>query len=260
MPELPDLQVFSKNLNKILDGKTIKGIKVLNKKKLNVPDTSLQDALVNAKIKAVEMDGKELRTVMNNGNVLGIYLMLHGQMSLFENEDDHQPQTILSVYFDNGKILSLTDYQGLATITLNPEVNTIPDALSKELTFGYFEGKLKSVRGAIKNVLLDQKILRGIGNAYADEILWDARIAPGSTANKLPADKIKVLLKSVKKVLKDAEMQILSSNPEIISGEVRGFLLIHNAKNTHSPSGSVIKQTTSGSRKTYYTEEQELFK
>lgn len=259
MPELPDLQVFSKNLSKQLCGKTIKEIKVVNSKRLNVPVASLKKAMEDARIKAINREGKELRVVLDNGNILGMHLMLHGQLSLYKDKNEHK-DIILSIHFTDDKVLALADFQGLATATLNPEVNKAPDALSSELNFEYLKEQLHKIRGAIKNVLLDQKIMRGIGNAYADEILWDARIAPLSASNKLPAEKIKELVNSIKKVLMDAEKQIISSHPDIISGEVRDFLLIHNPKNTHSPSGAIINQVTAGSRKTYYTDEQELYK
>ena len=116
-----------------------------------------------------------------------------------------------------------------------------------------------SGRAIVKNVLLDQKVIRGIGNAYADEILWDAGISPFSISNKIPTASIKALVKSIKHVLEHAEKQIKKTNPDIISGEVRDFLLIHNAKKDKSPSGAAILQKTAGGRKTYYTDEQELF-
>jgi formamidopyrimidine-DNA glycosylase len=107
---------------------------------------------------------------------------------------------------------------------------------------------------------MDQKVIRGIGNAYADEILWHALISPLSVCNKIPEDKIKTLAKSIKTVLHDAIKKILKSHPDIIKGEVRDFLVIHNSSKKKSPTGAEIKQTTIGGRKTYYTDEQELYK
>ena len=106
---------------------------------------------------------------------------------------------------------------------------------------------------------MDQQVLRGIGNAYADEILWEAGISPFSVSNKIPAEKVKELAKAIKKVLKDAEKQIVKSHPDIITGEVRDFLKIHNAKKKESPTGAAIEHGTVNSRKTYYTKEQELY-
>ncbi|HXL58066.1 MAG TPA: hypothetical protein VN958_17510 [Chitinophagaceae bacterium] len=61
-------------------------------------------------------------------------------------------------------------------------------------------------------------------------------------------------------MLQDAEKQILKTHPDIISGEVRDFMNIHNPKKKQSPAGADIHYKTVSSRKTYYTDEQELFK
>ncbi len=68
----------------------------------------------------------------------------------------------------------------MATPTLNPAPSAAPDALSEEVNFEFLKTLLSTKKGSIKNILLDQKLIRGIGNAYADEILWDARISPFS--------------------------------------------------------------------------------
>ncbi len=68
-----------------------------------------------------------------------------------------------------------------------------------------------SRKAAIKNVLLDQDIIRGIGNSYSDEILWRTRISPFSKANAIPDEKIKELATTIKKVLKEATEKILKT-------------------------------------------------
>jgi len=68
------------------------------------------------------------------------------------------------------------------------------------------------------------------------------------------------LLKSIKGVLQKAEKSILKTHPDIISGEVRDFMLIHNSKKDKSPTGATIQVESTGGRKTYFTKEQKLFK
>ena len=258
MPELPDLQAFSYNLNKKLAGKTLKKVHLVNKKKATSSESAFKKGLEKQKLKKIERVGKELHLQFSNGTVLGLHLMLRGQLYLFEGENDHK-YTIIELLFDDDTGLAMADYQGQATPTLNPEKRDAPDAMSDEMTYSFLKEKLQT-KAAIKNVLLDQHVIRGIGNAYADEILWHAGISPFSISNKIPDNKIKALAKAIKSVLKNAEKQILKSNPDIISGEVRDFLDIHNSKKKESPTGGAIKHSVVGSRKTYYTEEQELFK
>lgn len=258
MPELPDLQVFSRNLSKLLKGKTVKEVKVPTSKKLNVPVKTLQQSLEEQELKKVVRVGKELHFEFGNGEVLGLHLMLRGQLHLFEEKNSNK-NTIISLLFDDDTGLAMTDGFKAATPTLNPEERDTLDALSPDMNAAFLEEQFSRTRSAVKNVLLDQQIIRGIGNAYADEILWEAGISPFSAANKIPKAKVKALAKAIKEVLQKAEKQILKEHPDIISGEVRDFMAIHNPKKTHSPTGGEIQHKAVGGRKTYYTEEQELY-
>lgn len=256
MPELPDLNVFARNLDKKLGGKKIEKINVRNKSKLKVPVSELKKEIEGSELKKVYREGKELHFEFSNRNILGMHLMLKGNLHL----EADQKHTIAEIHFDGDDVLSLTDYQGAATITLNPVLKDSPDALSDDVDYKFLKQKLSKKRTNIKTFLLDQNIIRGIGNAYADEILWESKIHPESVCNKIPDDKIEALAKDIKSVLKEAEKQILKINPDIISGEERGFLKIHNSKKKESPAGMKIHNKMLNSRITYYTDEQELYK
>lgn len=255
MPELPDLEVFSHNLNKKLAGKTLKWLNV-NSRKAKVSADEMQQALHGKTLKKVYRSGKELYFDFGK-HTLALHLMLHGQLHLFNDRNENK-YTVLDMNFNDGEGLALTDFQGAATPTLDPPESEAPDAMSKTVNEKWFIEKLGKKRSAIKTILLDQKFIRGIGNAYADEILYDAGISPFSAANKIPEKKVKQLAKSVHKVLTHAEEQIKKSKPDIISGEFRDFLLVHHTRKKETPKGEkiLIKE---GSRKTYYTESQELF-
>jgi formamidopyrimidine-DNA glycosylase len=257
MPELPDLQVFSANLNKAVKNKVVKKVTVPVAKRLNVSVPVLKKGIEGQKIKQVSRNGKELFVQFENDNLLALHLMLHGNLYFFERADEHK-HIILELLFEDDTGLALTDWQKAAVVTFNPEPKEAPDALSDRITVSYIKSALNK-RAAIKNVLLDQKVIRGIGNAYADEILWDAGISPFSVSAKIPDEYVKALARSIKKVLRNAEKQIKKSNPDIITGEVRDFLLIHNARQRTSPDGKEIEQKIAGGRKTYYTAAQKLF-
>ncbi len=257
MPELPDLQVFSRNLDKKLSGQIVKAATLVNGAKIKTPAADFKKALVGQELLKVYREGKELRFEFKNGTMLGMHLMLHGNLYFFEKRNE-QKFTIFELLFKNNTGLALTDYQRMAKPILNPGPSDAPDSLSTTVNFKFLKEKLGK-KTLIKTLLLDQHIIRGIGNAYADEILWTARISPLSVSNKIPDEKIKQLAKAIKSVLKNAEKKILKHSPEIITGEVRDFLDIHNSSKTSSPTGAPIKQEIINSRKTYYTDEQELF-
>lgn len=257
MPELPDLEVFSKNLNKQFAGKILRQVVVKVENKLNAFAKDFQKHLKNQTLKKIFREGKELYFEFGNKSVLALHLMLKGQLYIFNKKNDHK-YTIIELLFEDDSGICMTDYQKQATPRLNPDKPVAPDALSTSITPGFLK-KVFQNKIPVKKILMDQHVIRGIGNAYADEILWDAGISPFSIANKIPGKKIDQLVKSIRSVLKQAEEQIVKKDPGIISGEVRDFLKIHNSKKTHSPGGSPIQVKTLASRKTYFTSEQQLF-
>ena len=142
---------------------------------------------------------------------------------------------------------------------LNPEDKEGIDALDRKLNYK----KLKEIlqrKTNVKNVLLDQNSIRGIGNGYSDEILWQSKISPFSVAAAIPDDQVKILAKNIKKVLKGASTKISKKYPDLIQGEVRDFMRIHTKKRTESPTGATIKTAERGMLKTFYTDEQVLYK
>ena len=258
MPELPDLQVFRKNLEKKFAGKKLIKITVTGSKiKVKLPEAALKK-LEGKKLEGINREGKELFFVFEGDQTLAFHLMLNGEFHFF-NESNNKNK-ILDLLFEDKTGLALTDWQQYANVKLNPEIPKVPDAFSKEFNEEYLEHGFKKYKSKrIKDLLIDQKFVRGIGNAYVDEILWDTKIHPLSKAGKIPIEVIKELYKSINKVLVDAEEEITKRDPEIIRGEIRDFLKVHNSKFTHSPTGGIIKKENIGSRITYYTDEQILY-
>jgi len=253
MPELPDILVFAKNLDAVFAGKVLRKIKVVNGKKLADTATALSKALEGKRLKKIYRSGKELRFDFEGGTLAGIHLMLTGDMFIFEKENSHH-STIIELYFEGDKNLALTDRMRNAYFRLNPEDKAGVDAM--ELDFKTLKGILNR-KTTIKNILLDQELIRGIGNGYSDEILWETRISPYSIASAIPDEKIKELVKVIPALLTDAAKKIDKAHPGKINDEAKEFLKIH--RNPHkSPTGRPIQVDTKGSRKTYYTDEQVL--
>lgn len=255
MPELPDVEVFSKNLDKALSGEKLIKVKVVNGKKLADTAKALSKNLDGKILKKIYRSGKEFRFEFEDGTILGLHLMLTGDMFLFSGKNEHH-STIAELYFEGDKNLALTDRMRNANIKLNPIDKEGMDAM--ELDFKYLK-KIFDRKTTIKNVLLDQDLIRGIGNGYSDEILWEARISPYSIASAIPDEKIKELVKIIPKLFNDAVEKINKSHPGIINNEVKEFLKIHRKVNEKSPTGYPIHIDTKGSRKTYYTDEQKLY-
>jgi formamidopyrimidine-DNA glycosylase len=255
MPEIPDVEVFSRNLNKALTEKKLIKVKVVNGKKL--PDTAkaLSINLEGKILKRIYRSGKEFRFEFQDGTLLGLHLMLTGDMFLFSGKNEHH-STIVELYFEGDKNLALTDRMRNAQIKLNPIDKDGVDAM--ELDFKYLK-KIFNRKSTIKTILLDQDLIRGIGNGYSDEILWEARISPYSVASAIPEEKIKELVKIIPAVLKEATQKIDKAFPGRVNDEVKEFLKIHRKVDAKSPTGYPIHIDTKGSRKTYYTDEQVVY-
>ena len=258
MPELPDVEVFSRNLNKIFAGKRLTRIKIVNGKKLSHTATQFTKALKGKLLKRIYRSGKELRFEFADGTLLGLHLMLTGDIFVFEGKNDHH-STIAKLYFNDGKGFALTDRMRNANIKLNPINKAGVDAISKKLNFKYLKQALKR-KTNIKRVLTDHNVIRGIGNSYSDEILWQTRISPYSIANAIPDPKVKELASAIKRILKKEINQIDKKFPGKVNGEVKDFLKIHTKKETKSPTGAKIIIDKKGMMKTYYTKEQKLYK
>ena len=258
MPELPDLEVFATNLEKRFKNKELKEIHFSHAGKLNVPVAEAKKTLEGQKVSTIYRSGKTLHFKFKDDNILQIHLMLHGEIHLSES-DEKLKSELFRLTFKDSFALILTDFQKAATATLNPEVPDVPDAFSPKLSAAQLKEILAKKKGAIKTVLLDQKVLRGIGIAYADEILWKSRISPFSVSKNIPEDQVSELAKAIHSVLANGIKQIKKSNPDQISGEVRDFMAIHNNKKKESPAGSTIIIDKKSSRKTYYTDEQVLY-
>jgi formamidopyrimidine-DNA glycosylase len=227
---------------------------VVNGKKL--PDTAaaLSKNLVHKKLERIYRSGKEFRFLFSGNTLLGLHLMLTGDLFIFSDKNDHH-STIVEFYFEGGENLALTDRMKNASIKLDPEDRPGVDAL--KLDFKYLK-EIFDRKTTIKNILLDQDLIRGIGNGYSDEILWEARISPYSVAAAIPDAKIKELVKIIPHLLKEATHKIEHAYPGRINDEVKEFLKIHRNKDK-SPTGKQIHIDTKGKRKTYYTDEQKLY-
>lgn len=257
MAELPDLTVFAATLNRRFKGKTLAKLTVTVAKKLNVTIAKITKALEGKKLIEVIRDGKTLQFHFGENQILGLHLMLRGQLELLEKDSLPPRYQILAFEFKDGRGFAVTDMQKMATPTLNPAKVDTPDALAVD--FDSFAGGLAKKRAVIKTVLMDQRFIRGIGNSYSDEILWHAKIAPLSIANAIPKKEVKLLYKSIRFVLETAIKEISKENGDELGGELRDFMKVHGAQIKTSPTGAKIISEKIGGRKSYYTDEQKLF-
>ncbi|TKC10518.1 formamidopyrimidine-DNA glycosylase [Pedobacter polaris] len=257
MAELPDLTVFAQILSRKFAGKTLKEIDVKVAKKLKGTVAELKEALEGKKLIEVLREGKTLQFKFSSNHVLGMHLMLRGELELLDQSNPEPKFLVFGFHFAGGGGFAVTDRLKQATPTLDPVKAKSPDAL--EISEADFITLLAKKKGMVKEVLMDQKVIRGIGNSYADEILWDARISPFSLSNAIPEKVAKKLYASMVSVLREAIDFIAKENGDELRGELRDAMKVHGAKIEKSPTGKEIKSEKIGGRTAYYTDEQKMY-
>ena len=260
MPELPDLEVFKGNIFNRITSKRLIGLEVFNLNKVIVPRTILMSELGGRSLLGINRVGKELFFDFGDNRVISAHLMLNGKISIVNKTNVNEiSYKIFSMDFENESLV-FSDFGGLCTIKYKPPAANVPDAFDETFTLEYFKNiARKKSRTNIKAFLIDQSIVKGIGNAYADEILWAARISPHSITGKIPDDVLSALYNVIGSVLKDAIESIKRISPDIISGEERSFLKVHTKNKKETETGHPIIVERIGGKITYYTKEQTLY-
>ena len=199
MPELPDLQVIGQNLDEIYSNRRLLDIFLAEKAKTNMTSVDYKQLLVGQKVLKIRRIGKEIEIEFENNHNLVLHLMREGK---FFKTDEGIKNIILKLEFEGNNILIMNDFMGQARVLLDPENSNVPDPFSKQFTEDYLRQKLgQKKRTTIKSFLINQEMVLGIGNAYADEILWETRLSPATKCGDIPDEIIKVLYKNIISVL-----------------------------------------------------------
>ena len=159
--------------------------------------------VIGSKVVSIKRRGKNILIQLNNQKTILIHLKMTGHL-LFNN---HQKNKYIHVifYFRGNKNLAFSDLRKFGKITLlNSPLSLGPEPLGFNLKIKKFIKIIKSQKRKMKQVLLDQKVIAGIGNIYSDEILWEAGIHPETKAENIPLFKIKKMFVVMKKILRKA--------------------------------------------------------
>ena len=201
MPELPEIALRAREMRKVLVGKTITSIQVLQPKCLNVPEERFIEALTGAQLRDVTHRGKWLFVETTQGWLL-INLGMGGEILLVTRAT--LPEKYRIVFdFDDGSCLAINFWWfGYAHYVpfgeLDDHAMTAklgPNAL--DLTVEDLRAMLKGRRGRVKSFLLNQSRIAGIGNAYIHDILFLARLHPLRQVNTLTAAEVDALAQAI---------------------------------------------------------------
>ena len=212
MPELPEVQAVVDSLNENnIPGKTIESILSPNGYESVCHEYSLHDFqkfLKNKTIDIIKRRGKFIIMELDNGFLL-FHLRMTGKLLISLDDNTKKKHLSLQINFKDKSSLYFQDMRkfGKAYILKNIKwlENKIGiEPLSKEFDSEWLIKTLKSHKKMIKPLLLDQKIIAGLGNIYIDEALWHAKIHPKSICSKITRHKINLLCFTIKDILTNA--------------------------------------------------------
>jgi formamidopyrimidine-DNA glycosylase len=209
MPELPEVETIARTLAPAVVGRIIAGIELIYRPLLRTGSRRELGALTGGRVLGVRRRGKMLLIASEGGRTLVFHLKMTGQFLFAKSAEPRDKHTRLIIRFDDGKnelrFRDVRKFGFLLCVEGEPESACSelgglgPEPL--EMGLPEFAAILKAHRGRIKSVLLDQRRIAGIGNIYADEMLFEARIHPERPASSIRTDAVERLYESMKNVL-----------------------------------------------------------
>lgn len=235
MPELPELDVVCEVLTRRVIGQTITQVEVVPPGgPIVVRDLTREGvtALVGGRLTEVSRRGKFLLFTVTAGLTLALNPKLTGRLQLAAPAEKRHAKTQVVFSFSGGGQLRYVDQKQMGQLYLTRDLAQVPDfaGMGPEalaISRADFAARLKAYRGEIKGVLIRSDFVAGIGNAYADEILWAARLHPYRKRTSLSAEDIDRLYDALRTTLLEATRQVRAEMGDDIHKKPRDFLAIH---------------------------------
>lgn len=207
MPELPEVETIRVELLPWIIGQHFTRAILLDRKLLRWPSPEEFQQLVGQRVESLERRGKYLIFHLSSGLSLIMHLRMTGALLLNPGSIDHYARAVF--HLSNGVRLVFSDRRRLGAIWLLEDARIIigklgPEPLAEDFTPEVLSTLLNGHCIPIKAALIDQNIIAGIGNMYADEILFAARIHPLRRTDTLSGEEIQSLYNSIRNVLASA--------------------------------------------------------
>jgi formamidopyrimidine-DNA glycosylase len=263
MPELPDLEAIRDFLNQRLPGTRIEQAQVLIPVVFRIPKADFTAILEGNTFGEILRQGKFLLFHLDSGHQMVINPMLSGRLQYCHPREKRCAKTCMVLTLADGRELRYADERlmGKVYVVGREELGQIPqfaemgpDTLSPELTEETFAERLRRHNGQVKNILVNHKFVAGIGNAYADEILFAAGIHPYRKRPTLSEEEVDRLYHAVHSVFQWAIPIVAEQMKENLpQEEVRYFLKVHRRGGQPCPiCGNRITEITAGRRITSF--------
>jgi formamidopyrimidine-DNA glycosylase len=270
MPELPEVELVVKSLDSLVKGRKIIVAELLRERLApENPPAQFAESLKDSTINFVHRRGKHILFDLDNSNTLIAHLRMSGRFMLLPVERDLPKYSHAVFYFEDETRLVFQDQRhfGLMKIVATAglheakEIKKLaPEPFSDDFNPQYFREILKTSKKSLKEFLLDQTKVLGLGNIYASEAMFLARANPQVAANRLSARKANVLFEKIREVLHEsiAHGSTLNVNPENIDGSYYGggyenhWRVYDREKQPCANCETPVRRIVQGGRSTYF--------
>jgi len=270
MPELPEVELVTKSLDQLVKGRKII-VAELARQRLapENPPAEFAERLKEATIMRVHRRGKHILFDLDNAETLIAHLRMSGRFMLLPVERELPKYTHAILYFEDEMRLIFQDQRHFGFMKIVKTANLFeskelkklaPEPFSDDFNAQYFRDVLKTSKKNIKEFLLDQTKVLGLGNIYASEALFLAKVNPQISADKVSIRKANVLFEKIRDVLAEsiAHGSTLNVNPENIDGSYYGggyenrWRVYDREKEPCVNCETPIKRIVQGTRSTYF--------
>ncbi len=215
MPELPEIETVKLGIEKTVLGSVIISAKIFRRDLRFPVKENLEKLIMNKRVLEVGRRSKYLLFFLNNKTTLVLHLGMSGKINVGINRKNaykEKKHDHLIISFDNGFFLIYNDPRRFGFVeTIEGDYteyirfrNMGVEPLSKKFDEKYLWSKIKTSSRTLKNILMDQTIVAGLGNIYVNEALWDSQIKPTRIGRNMSLIDCKKLVVSIKKVLDNA--------------------------------------------------------
>ncbi len=267
MPELPEVETICRGLRAFIPGRKISQVEVFDSRLRHPVDSRFRSQLQGKTILGAERRGKYILIPLEGEMVWIVHLGMSGKLIYVEPEKTREKHDHIVVKLDDGHELRYHDPRrfGLSLVIPRSELETLPqmqglglDPLHHKFNGIYLHSVARGSRRKIRDLLMDQKVVAGLGNIYANEILFHAGVRPTTRAWKLGRGQVGKIAKLTPRVLKEAIRWCGTSfsdyrDAEDRFGEFQNHLRVYDREGEKCRvCGSEVKRVAIGNRSAFY--------
>ena len=269
MPELPEVEHVVRALRRAVLGRRIVAVDINLPRLLAAPSpATFKRKLRGARIDTINRRGKYILFELDSPDVLLVHLRMTGKFLCIKQDESLPPYPHVIFYLDDDRRLVFCDMRQFGRLRLVPATKLAalpqiealaPEPLTDDFSLAYFLETLSKSRRSLKQLLLDQTRILGLGNIYASEALFLARISPLKSADSLSKARALRLHQSIRDILEEAisagstlRIDLTDSDSSYIGTSERFWRVYERAGEPCVNCGTKIRRVVQGGRSTYY--------